>query len=82
MAMTAGTIKTTESVIRWYYLPWALLAIAVMVAAIVVDNLWFLDYVHVFPSLLWTGIDLFMGLYLVPSCAASTYRFGAKSCSD
>ena len=59
MAMTAATIKTTESVIRWYYLPWALLAIAVMVAAIVVDNLWFLDYVHVFSSLLWTGIDLF-----------------------
>jgi hypothetical protein len=36
MAMTAATIKTTESAIRWYYLPWALLAIAVMVAAIVV----------------------------------------------
>jgi len=66
MAMTAATIKTTESVIRWYYLPWALLAIAVMVAAIVVDNLWFLDYVHVFSSLLWTGIDLFMGFVLGP----------------
>src|SRR5215467_1752163 len=66
MAMTAATIKTTESVIRWYYLPWALLAVAVMVAAIVVDNLWFLDYVHVFSSLLWTGIDLFMGFVLGP----------------
>jgi hypothetical protein len=33
---------------------------------IVADNLWFLDYVHVFSSLLWTGIDLFMGFVLGP----------------
>jgi hypothetical protein len=39
--MTVAAIKTSESVIRWHYLPWALLAIAVMVAAIVADNLWF-----------------------------------------
>jgi hypothetical protein len=64
--MTVATIKTSEGVIRWHYLPWALLAIAVMVAAIVADNLWFLDYVHVFSSLLWTGIDLFMGFALGP----------------
>ena len=64
--MTVVTIKASESVIRWHYLPWALLAIAVMVAAIVADNLWFLDYVHVFSSLLWTGIDLFMGFVLGP----------------
>ena len=64
--MTVAAIKISESVIRWHYLPWALLAIAVMVAAIVADNLWFLDYVHVFSSLLWTGIDLFMGFVLGP----------------
>ena len=64
--MSVATIKTTQSVIRWHYLPWALLAIAVVVAAIVADNLWFLDYVHVFSSLLWTGIDLFMGFVLGP----------------
>jgi hypothetical protein len=64
--MSVATIKTTQSVIRWHYLPWALLAIAVMVAATVADNLWFLDYVHVFSSLLWTGIDLFMGFVLGP----------------
>jgi hypothetical protein len=61
-----AAIKTSESVIRWRYLPWALLAIAVMIAAIAADNLWFLDYVHVFSSLLWTGIDLFMGFVLGP----------------
>jgi hypothetical protein len=64
--MTVAAIKTSEGVIRWHNLPWALLAIAVMVAAIVADNLWFLDYVHVFSSLLWTGIDLFMGFVLGP----------------
>ena len=64
--MKVAAIKSSESIIRWHYLPWALLAIAVMVAAIVADNLWFLDYVHVFSSLLWTGIDLFMGFVLGP----------------
>jgi uncharacterized membrane protein len=64
--MTVAAIKTSGGVIRWHNLPWALLAIAVMVAAIVADNLWFLDYVHVFSSLLWTGIDLFMGFVLGP----------------
>ena len=64
--MTVTTIKATEGLIRWHYLPWALSAIAVMIAAIVADNLWFLDYVHVFSSLLWTGIDLFMGFVLGP----------------
>ena len=64
--MKVAAIKASESIIRWHYLPWALLAIAVMVAAIVADNFWFLDYVHVFSSLLWTGIDLFMGFVLGP----------------
>src|SRR5262250_1088043 len=64
--MTVAAIKISESIIRWHYLPWALLAIAVMVAAILSDSLWFLDYVHVFSSLLWTGIDLFMGFVLGP----------------
>jgi hypothetical protein len=64
--VAVAAIRTAEGVIRWRYLPWALLAIAVMVAAILADNLWFLDYVHVFSSLLWTGIDLFMGFVLGP----------------
>jgi hypothetical protein len=63
--VAVAAIKTV-GVIRWRYLPWALLAIAVMIAAILADNLWFLDYVHVFSSLLWTGIDLFMGFVLGP----------------
>ncbi len=64
--MAVAAYKTAEGVIRWRYLPWALLAIAGMIAAILADNLWVLNYVHVFSSLLWTGIDLFMGFVLGP----------------
>ncbi len=52
--------------IRWRYLWWALSAIAAMVLAIKLGNLWLLDFMHVASSLLWTGIDLFMGLVLGP----------------
>ena len=64
--MTAVAVQAPESLIRWRYLPWALSAIAVMIAAIVAGNLWFLDFIHVFSSLLWTGVDLFMGFVLGP----------------
>jgi uncharacterized membrane protein len=36
------------------------------IAAIVAGNIWFLDFIHVFSSLLWTGVDLFMGFVLGP----------------
>src|SRR3974377_1673374 len=62
--MTVATTVKTENFIRWRYLWWALSAIAVMIAAIVAGNIWFLDFIHVFSSLLWTGVDLFMGFVL------------------
>jgi uncharacterized membrane protein len=52
--------------ICWNYLWYVAVALAVMVAAIVIQNLWLLNFVHVFSSLLWTGIDLFMGFILGP----------------
>jgi uncharacterized membrane protein len=64
--MTAAAIEPTEGFLRWRYLWWSLAAVAAMIAAIVIGNLWFLDFVHVFSSLLWTGIDLFMGFVLGP----------------
>jgi len=64
--MTVVAAATPEGLIRWRYLPWALAAIAVMVAVIAAGNIWFLDFVHVFSSLLWTGVDLFMGFVLGP----------------
>jgi hypothetical protein len=64
--MTVAAVAMPESLIRWRYLPWALLALAVMIAAIALGNFWLLDFIHVFSSLLWTGVDLFMGFVLGP----------------
>ena len=64
--MTAVAIESPERLIRWGYLWLALAGVAVMIAAVRSGNLWFLDFVHVFSSLLWTGIDLFMGFVLGP----------------
>lgn len=64
--MTVAALAMPESLIRWRYLPWALAALAAMTAAIALGNLWLLDFVHVFSSLLWTGVDLFMGFVLGP----------------
>ena len=64
--MTVIAAETSQRLIRWRYLPWALAAIAAMIAVIVAGNIWLLDFVHVFSSLLWTGVDLFMGFVLGP----------------
>ena len=64
--MTVVAAETPEGLIRWRYLPWALAAIVAMIAVIVAGNIWLLDFVHVFSSLLWTGVDLFMGFVLGP----------------
>ena len=64
--MTVIAAEASQGLIRWRYLPWALAAIAAMIAVIVAGNIWLLDFVHVFSSLLWTGVDLFMGFVLGP----------------
>ncbi len=64
--MIVPAARTPEPLLRWGYLWYALAAIVGMIAAIVIGNLWFLNFVHVFFSLLWTGIDLFMGFILGP----------------
>ena len=52
--------------VRWHYLWYVAIALVVMVAAIVSQNRWFLNFVHVICGLLWTGIDLFLGFLLGP----------------
>ena len=64
--MTAVTVAPPEGLVRWRYLWWSLAALAVMTAAIALDNLWFLNFIHVLSSLLWTGVDLYMGFVLGP----------------
>lgn len=60
------TAAGPATLIRWRYLWWALIALALMVAIIAGGNLWLLNFAHVLSSLLWTGIDLFMGFVLGP----------------
>ena len=64
--MTTITATEPPSLIRLHYLAYVAVAFAVMIWAIVAKNLWFLNWVHVFAGLLWTGIDLFMGFILGP----------------
>lgn len=64
--MVVATAEPPESFIRWRYLWYSSAAFAVMISAIVIGNFWFLNLIHVFSSLLWTGIDLFMGFVLGP----------------
>jgi hypothetical protein len=59
-------VNRVEGIVRWRYLWIALSAIALMIAVIAIGNIWLLNFTHVFSSLLWTGIDLFMGFVLGP----------------
>jgi hypothetical protein len=54
------------NLIRWHYLWYVALALALMIAVIASHHLWSLNFLHVFCGLLWTGIDLFMGFVLGP----------------
>jgi hypothetical protein len=60
------TQSVPMNLIRWHYLCYVALALVFMIAAIASHHLWFLNFLHVFSGLLWTGIDLFMGFVLGP----------------
>jgi hypothetical protein len=64
--MAVAAAEVPEGFIRWRYLWYSSAAFAVMISAITIGNFWFLNLIHVFTSLLWTGIDLFMGFVLGP----------------
>jgi hypothetical protein len=66
MSVSVDQVQTTQSPLRPRYLAMAFVAFALMTAAIVSTNAWFLNFVHVFAGLLWTGIDLFMGFVMGP----------------
>ena len=52
--------------INWNNLWWIAILLVVLIVAIRVENFWFLNFIHVFAGLLWTGIDLFMGFVIGP----------------
>jgi hypothetical protein len=64
--MTTITADAPARIIRWHYLWYVALALAVMIAAILSHDRWFLNFVHVLCGVLWTGIDLFMGFIIGP----------------
>jgi hypothetical protein len=64
--MAVAVTQVPDGIIRWHYLWYASAVFAVMTLAIVVGDLWLLNFIHVFAGLLWTGIDLFMGFVLGP----------------
>jgi len=45
---------------------WIVVPVGALVAAIQSHSFWFLNYVHVFTAILWTGTDIFMGFILGP----------------
>ena len=45
---------------------WVLAALAILVTAISIHQRWYLNFVHVFAGILWTGTDIFMGFVLGP----------------
>src|SRR5262249_30643695 len=64
--MATLTVEAQPPVVRWSYVALSLLAIGVMIAAIMSQNRWFLNFVHVICGVMWTGIDLFMGFIVGP----------------
>jgi|SRR5450631_1191238 hypothetical protein len=64
--MTAAPPARVAAPLRPWYIVAAAAALAAMIAAILDDNLWILNFVHVMTGALWTGIDLFMGFVIGP----------------
>src|SRR6266851_2680402 len=64
--MTAIADTAPGPIVRWHYLGYSALALAVMTAAITSHERWFLNFVHVICGVMWTGIDLFMGFVIGP----------------
>jgi hypothetical protein len=76
MSAATGTAAVAESgePIRLVNFVWVAAAFAVLAAAIVIGNLWLLNFVHVIAGVMWTGIDLFMGFVVGPILRASPFE--------
>ncbi len=68
-------------IVRWHYLGYSALALAVMAAAIASHERWFFNFVHVISGVMWTGIDLFMGFVIGPILRKAACPCAAKSSS-
>ena len=65
--MTTVITETTRKPILWWKaLTWVACAVLVLLGAIWSRQVWYLNFVHVFFGILWTGTDIFMGFILGP----------------
>jgi hypothetical protein len=67
--MTSEVRTTSASVTEslWAQLTWWILILpAAMIFALVMNNIYVLNYTHVLSGALWTGADLFLGFILAP----------------
>ena len=61
-----SSAELAQTTIDWRNLIWVGLSLAVMIVAIVINDLWFLNFIPVFAGLLWTGVDLLLGFVIGP----------------
>ena len=62
----AGSPSSSAPKISFRTNIWIFLPIGSLIAAIMTANFYFLNYIHIFSSILWTGTDIFMAFLLGP----------------
>jgi uncharacterized membrane protein len=62
----AGIMRNEPPRISFRTNIWIVIPIGALIVAILSANLLFLNYVHVFTAILWTGTDIFMAFLLGP----------------
>jgi hypothetical protein len=67
MAAPSMAAEEQPGLIRWGYLRYVAAGFAVLAAAILLGNVFFLNFIHVMCGVMWTGIDVFVGFVLGPS---------------
>lgn len=66
MAAPSMAVEERPGLIRWGYLRYVAAGFAVLAAAILLGNIFFLNFIHVMCGVMWTGIDVFVGFVLGP----------------
>src|SRR5690349_50070 len=66
MQRTGPPSSSTPPAISFRANIWIIIPIGTLIAALLAANFLFLNYVHVFSSILWTGTDIFMAFLLDP----------------
>ena len=67
MAAPSMAAEEPPGLIRWGYLRYVAAGFAVLAAAILLGNIFFLNFIHVMCGVMWTGIDVFVGFVLGPT---------------